>query len=224
MNRKLSQALLIATALLTNTVPAYANPFETEASPIFTPAAMPTGNIGNVVAPAAEADANDASPNGTVGNAEISGLGDHDSWVDTGVLAEDPRALCSDVGLGNNEYASSGSNSVSTTSISSSSQSESNHDGGGGGVSILGGLFGANGSGSAQSSDHRTQANDDRYNESSTYASNSSTVEVGRNCDAFVEAAAARDMNYEDNLTERYRIRSGRRGDQVDGLLAVPQN
>jgi hypothetical protein len=45
------------------------------------------------------------------------------------------------------------------------------------------------------------------------------TVEVGHNCDAFVQSAAARDMNYQDNLTERYRIKVERRGQQVDRLL-----
>lgn len=37
-------------------------------------------------------------------------------------------------------------------------------------------------------------------------------VEVGHNCDTFVQFAATRDMNYQDNLTERYRIKVERRG------------
>lgn len=238
MKRQMSRSLLVAAAFLTHVLPAHANPFETNASPLFNRAANPAvlaapnavapaasaGHIGTVTLPGA--NANSANSNGgassAVGNQEISGLGNHDSWIDQNTLSQDPRAMCSDVGLGSNTTASSGSNSSSRTNVSSSSRSDSNHDSGGGGFSFLG--IGANGSGSAQNSNQQNQASDDRRNDSATHASNSSTVQVGRNCDAFVQSAAARDMNYEDNLTERYGIRVGRRGNQVDGLLETPRN
>ena len=76
---------------------------------------------------------------------------------------------------------------------------------------------GGGGAGSSQSRNSSDQRN--RQRESSASSVETSTVVVGRNCDAFVEAAAARDMNYEDNLTERYNIRVNRRGQQVDSLL-----
>jgi hypothetical protein len=44
-------------------------------------------------------------------------------------------------------------------------------------------------------------------------------VAQGKNCDTFVNFAAARDMNYQDNLTKRYEIKTGRRGQQVNQLL-----
>lgn len=214
--RNFSGSLLAATTLLTATLPAYANPFELPASTIFrTPTVTPsaTGNATNAVrTPSATEDDSEA-----VGNSEISGLGDHESWVDTGVLAEDPRALCSDVGLGNNTSTSASTSALSTSSSDRSTAARTHHDGGGGGVSFLG--IGVNGSGSSQGSQNSSESSDRRLSRSESENSSSSTVEVGRNCDAFVEAAASRDMNYEDNLTERYRIRSGRRGEQVDGLL-----
>lgn len=234
MKRQMSRSLLVAAAFLTHVLPAHANPFETNASPLFnraanpavltapTAPAVPAGHIGIVTPPSATNANSNSGASSAVGNQEISGLGNHDSWIDQNTLSQDPRAMCSDVGLGSNTTASSGSNSSSRTNVSSSSRSDSNHDSGGGGFSFLG--IGANGSGSAQNSNQQNQSSDDRRNDSTTHASNSSTVQVGRNCDAFVQSAAARDMNYEDNLTERYGIRVGRRGNQVDGLLETPRN
>lgn len=222
--RKFSGSLIAATTLLTSALPASANPFQLQTSPLFQAPVLTAPASGNAAGNAAGAvarpdRATSESASEQVGNSEISGLGDHDSWVDTGVLAEDPRALCSDVGLGNNTRASASTVAMSTSSSDRASQSRSHNNGGGGGFSIFG--IGANGSGSSQGSQNSSESSNRRSNRSESNNSSSSTVVVGRNCDAFVEAAAARDMNYEDNVTERYRIRSGRRGEQVDGLLEV---
>ena len=213
---KLSSSLLATTGLLFTSLPAFASPFDAVSPGIF-------ANPGTLVAPGAvgnattEATPSEASQSENVGNGDVQGLGDHESWVSQDVLDEDPRALCSDVGLGNNTIATSSNSSSSSSSSSRNRSSSASSGGGGGGVSFLG--IGVSGSGqrSGRNSNSSSQINNERESRAHTYES--STVEVGRNCDAFVEAAAARDMNYEDNLTERYRIRSGRRGEQVDNLL-----
>lgn len=214
--RTLTGSLLAATTLLTSSLPAVAGPFDA-VGPIFRlplPEQAPARPVGN----AADAVARPARPSAErVGSGELSGLGDHDSWIDTGVLAEDPRAMCSDVGLGSNTRSNATTLALSTSNSDRSTQARSHNDGGGGGVSFLG--IGVNGSGSSQGSQNSSESSDRRMNRTESNNSSESTVQVGRNCDAFVESAAARDMNYEDNMTERYRIRSGRRGQQVDGLL-----
>ncbi|MBE9181193.1 hypothetical protein IQ268_21765 [Oculatella sp. LEGE 06141] len=225
--RKLSGSLIAATTLIASTLPAFANPFEAQVAPLFSsPGVSPAqvlspigGAVGNAVGVGSRPT---QSPTGeAVGNSEISGLGNHESWVDTGVLAEDPRALCSDIGLGNNTRNTATQLALSDSRSDRSSQSRSHNDGGGGGFSVFG--IGASGSGSSQGTQNASQSSDRRTNRSESSSNATSTVVVGRNCDAFVEAAAARDMNHEDNLTERYRIRAGRRGEQVDGLLALPR-
>lgn len=218
--RTLTGSLLAATTLLTAGLPAYAGPFDLQTSPIFrVPGSVVTPTPAGNGAGAVRTPAQGSSSRSEVGNTEIQGLGDHDSWVNTDILAEDPRALCSDVGLGNNTRTNASTVALGSSSSDRSSSARSHNNGGGGGVSILG--IGVSGSGSSQGSQNASQSSDRRSNRSESFNSSSSTVEVGRNCDAFVESAAARDMNYEDNLTERYRIRSGRRGDQVDNLLEV---
>ncbi|KPQ33212.1 MAG: Protein of unknown function (DUF515) [Phormidesmis priestleyi Ana] len=215
---KLSSSLLATTGLLFTSLPAFAGPFDTVSPGIFaTPGTLITpGTVGAGTVGTAETTP-EANQSENVGNSEVQGLGDHDSWVSQDLLVEDPRALCSDVGLGNNTVASSLQSSNSSSSSSRNTSSSASSGGGGGGVSILG--IGVSGSG--QRSDRSSNSNSQNHNnrESTANTFESSTVEVGQNCDAFVEAAAARDMNYEDNLTERYRIRSGRRGEQVDSLL-----
>ncbi len=212
---KLSSSVLATTGILVMSVPAFAGPFDAVSKGVFANPGISPGAIGIATpsstpkAPAAESE--------TIGSGEIEGLGDHESWVSQDVLAEDPRALCSDVGLGNNTLASSRQTTSSHAQSSKNSASSSHKDGGGGGFSFLG--IGASGSGSSQGSKNSSNSSNSsaRASEASTFES--STVVVGRNCDAFVEAAAARDMNYEDNLTERYRIKVDRRGQQVDNLL-----
>lgn len=215
--RKLSTSLLATTGLLFTSVPAFAGPFNTNVTEgLF-------ANPGAVVSPGAAGIATPtATPPGTsesenVGNGEVQGLGDHDSWVSQDLLAEDPRALCSDVGLGSNTVATASQTTASNSEKTRNSSSRSSAGGGGGGVSFLG--IGVNGSGSSQSRQSDSSSRDTNSRETNANSHETSTVVVGQNCDAFVQSAAARDMNYEDNLTERYRIRSGRRGEQVDNLL-----
>ncbi|WP_066380883.1 MULTISPECIES: hypothetical protein [unclassified Anabaena] len=209
--RNLTGSLLTATALLTSTVPAFAGPFDVKASGIFQPVKVNPGAIGNVK------PATPASTSNPVGNSEIQGLGDHQSWVSPDTLAKDPRALCSDVGLGNNTRTSTSKIALATSTSSRSSSSRSHNDGGGGGVSIFG--IGVSGNGSSQGSRNRSESRNSRRNSTEEASSSSSTVVQGKNCDAFVNAAAARDMNYQDNLTRRYEIKTGRRGQQVNQLL-----
>lgn len=105
-------------------------------------------------------------------------------WINQDILADNPRAYCSDIVAGNRA-----SNIVSTQGSSSLSSEEIYHRerGGGGGVSIFG--IGANGSG--QSTTHRENRNSEQN--SSTYYHDFSTithVTAGQNCDAFVQGAA----------------------------------
>ncbi|MEH2109864.1 hypothetical protein [Nostoc sp.] len=212
--RHFASSLLTATAFLGSTLPAFAGPFDVKSTGIFKPVTItPGAAVGN----ATPKTPVPASPSNAVGNTEIQGLGDHQSWVDPKTLANDPRALCSDVGLGNNTRNSSSKIALANSTNTRSSSAESHNDGGGGGFSFLG--IGASGSGSTQGSKNNSNSRDQNSNRTDENSSSSSTVVQGRNCDAFVNSAAARDMNYEDNLTQRYEIKSGRRGQQVNQLL-----
>ncbi|MEH2148279.1 hypothetical protein [Nostoc sp.] len=212
--RHFASSLLTATAFLGSTLPAFAGPFDVKSTGIFKPVTItPGAAVGN----ATPNTPVPASPSNAVGNTEIQGLGDHQSWVDPKTLANDPRALCSDVGLGNNTRNSSSKIALANSTNTHSSSAESHNDGGGGGFSFLG--IGASGSGSTQGSKNNSSSRDQNSNRTDENSNNSSTVVQGRNCDAFVNSAAARDMNYEDNLTQRYEIKSGRRGQQVNQLL-----
>jgi hypothetical protein len=212
--RHLTSSLLTATALLTSTLPAFAGPFDVQSSSIFKPVTVsPGASVGNVT-PRTPIP---GSPNNGVGNTEVQGLGDHQSWVDPRTLAKDPRALCSDVGLGSNTRSSSGKLALANSNSTRISSSSSHNNGGGGGFSFLG--IGVSGNGASQGSKNNSDARDQNSNRTEENTSSSSTVVQGRNCDAFVNSAAARDMNYEDNLTRRYEIKTGRRGQQVNQLL-----
>lgn len=213
---KRSNSLLATASLLLVSAPAFANPFTPQLDNIFIPPQVPSPTL-----PVTPAEPTPSTPSQTenVGNSEVQGLGDHESWVSQDVLAEDPRALCSDVGLGNNTYASSNRNSSSSSSRTRNSSSSASSREGSGGVSVLWGLASGGGGGAGSNRARNSSDQSNRERESSASSTETSTVVVGRNCDAFVESAAARDMNYEDNLTERYSIRVNRRGQQVDGLL-----
>lgn len=216
--RHFATSFLATTAMMTTSFPAQAGPFDAVSGGAFKTPVLPAA-VGNVVAPPKATQPTTPAANNSVGNSEISGLGDHQSWVDPNVLAEDPRALCSDIGLGNNVRTNSSEIALVNSSSTRSSSSKSHNDGGGGGVSIFG--IGVNGSGSSQGSQNQSQSKDERSSHNEKNSSSSSTVVQGKNCDAFVNAAAARDMNYQDNLTQRYEIKVNRRGEQVDGLLGT---
>jgi hypothetical protein len=216
MNMKLRQLtgfLIAASAIVTSTLPAHAGPFDSTGG-IFTPATqIPAATVGNVTATSAP-----KTSNGAVGNSEIQGLGDHQSWVDPKILAKDPRALCSDVGLGNNTSTKSSDIALATSSSTRSSSSQSHNDGGGGGGSFLG-IVSVSGNGSTQGSKNNSNQSDRSTNSTDKNSSSSSTVVRGRNCDAFVNSAASRDMNYQDNLTKRYEVKTRERGSRVQTLL-----
>ncbi|MEH2248477.1 hypothetical protein [Nostoc sp.] len=207
-------SLLTATALLSSTLPAFAGPFDVKSTGIFKPVTItPKAAVGNAT-PRTPVSGSSSNP---VGNTEIQGLGDHQSWVNQKTLANDPRALCSDVGLGNNTRNNSGKLALANSTDTHSSSAESHNDGGGGGFSFLG--IGVSGSGSTQGTKNNSNSRDQSSNRTEENSSSSSTVVQGKNCDAFVNSAAARDMNYEDNLTQRYAIKTGRQGQQVNQLL-----
>jgi hypothetical protein len=129
-----------------------------------------------------------------------------------GKLAD--KIQCSDTSLGNNTRNNVGRNSSSSASNSSRNNSawgnssssnaskKTHNDKGGGGVSILGGLFGASGSGGSQGSsanqasnssaygNSSASSNSNRKSNSSSYDRSTSTVVVGKNCDSNNEAAA----------------------------------
>jgi len=226
--RHFTVSLLTVGSLLISAFPVHANPFQGQSalgshSPLFrTPVVAPASPapvgaaVGNA-APRRTAPASSASQ--PVGNGEIQGLGNHDSWIDTGVLANDPRAMCSDAAMGNNTRSNNTQLALSDSRSDRASESRTHNDAGGGGGSFLG-IVSVSGSGGSQGSQNTSSSSDRRNSRNEAHSESSSTAVVGRNCDAFVQSAAARDMNYEDNVTERYRIRSGRRGEQVDGLLA----
>ncbi|MFK8183959.1 MAG: hypothetical protein AB8B99_11340 [Phormidesmis sp.] len=211
---KRSSSVLATAGLLFVSAPAFANPFVPAVDGIFIAPEIPvTPEAPTPTAPATAAQSEN------VGNSEVQGLGDHESWVSQELLAEDPRALCSDVGLGSDTYASSNRSSSSSSSRTRTSSANASSREGGGGVSVLWGLGSAGGSGAGSSNSRNSSDQRNRERQSNASSVETSTVVVGQNCDAFVEAAAARDMNYEDNLTERYSIRVNRRGQQVDSLL-----
>lgn len=211
--RQLTGFLIAASATVTSTLPSHAGPFD-RADSIFKPNAQtPAATVGN----SSKVTSAPNTSNGSVGNSEVQGLGDHQSWVDPKVLAKDPRTLCSDVGVGNNNITKSSEIALATSSSTRSSSSESHNDGGGGGVSFLG--FGASGSGSTQGSKNNSDSNDRRINSTDKNSSSSSIVVRGRSCDAFVNSAAERDMNYQDNVTKRYEVKTRERGSRVQTLL-----
>ena len=154
--------------------------------------------------------------------------GEQQSWINGDTLAKDPRALCSDVGLGSNTQNNNGSssassrtasaknNSASGASANAQSSNSTHSAGGGGGFSFLG--IGASGSGESKGSNSSASSNSNRYAQASAssqssassranaFNRDSSTVVTGKNCDAFVGAAAARDIAHDDNQTARYGI------------------
>ncbi|HEY9749879.1 MAG TPA: hypothetical protein V6C63_14435 [Allocoleopsis sp.] len=212
---QLSGSFLTATALFAAIAPAYAGPFDLKPAGVFGTPVLTGPTTPPVATPGATSEA--TKPTDGAGS-EVNALGTHQSWVDPKNLAKDPRALCSDIGLGSNTTTTSTKIALSASSKDSSNSASSKNDGGGGGFSVLG-IVGANGSGSTQHSNKQAQSRSQQSSESRATATSTSNVQVGRNCDAFVQSAAARDMNYEDNLTKRYEIKTGRRGQQVDNLL-----
>lgn len=213
--RQLTGFLIAASATVTSTLPAHAGPFH-RADSIFKPNAQtPAATVGN----SSKVTSAPNTSNGSVGNSEVQGLGDHQSWVDPKVLAKDPRALCSDIGLGNNNITKSSEIALATSSSTRSSSSQSKKDGGGGGFSVGFGLVDGNGNGSTQGSKNNSDSNDRRINSTDKNSSSSSIVVRGRSCDAFVNSAAARDMNYQDNVTKRYEVKTRERGSRVQTLL-----
>ncbi|MFM8675599.1 MAG: hypothetical protein ACKOCA_11460, partial [Vulcanococcus sp.] len=106
-------------------------------------------------------------------------------------MAEDPKAFCNDVGVGQTSSSSNSSRSSSSASKSSGK--------GGGGANYL--LFSVNGGG--ESSDSKNT----RFSRSNS-SSRTATI-VGKDCSALLNNAAAMDMNRVDHATTRLGILVG---------------
>jgi hypothetical protein len=133
-----------------------------------------------------------------------SGLGETMSTHIGNAMAQDPKAFCTDVGIG----------TTTTTNRFSNSQSDkgssTNHKAGGLGGSYGFGLIEAKGSAGFEKSnswDNRT---------ASSGGSTSSRTQVGKDCTALLNNAAAIDMNRVDNETERLGILVGNETQRYD--------
>jgi hypothetical protein len=132
-----------------------------------------------------------------------SGLGETMSTNIGNAMAQDPKAFCTDVGIGTS----------TTTNRFSNSQSEkgsSSGKGGGGVNASVFGLFdaGIGGNGASSNSwDNRIASNGSRT---------SSRTQVGKDCTALLNNAAAIDMNRVDNETERLGILVGNETQRYD--------
>ena len=131
-------------------------------------------------------------------NVMSSGLGATMSTHIGNAMAEDPKAFCNDIGVGQTSRSSN-------SSESRSSASKSYGKGGGGGnylfVSVSGG---------GESSDSKNK----RFSTSSS--SSSSRTIVGKDCSALLNNAAAMDMNRVDNETNRLGILVGNETQRYD--------
>ena len=142
------------------------------------------------------------------------------SWINESVLATDHRAYCDDIvaqnvknNSGSINQNNSGSIGVSSSYSNQQSYNRSSEKSGGGGFSFAG--FGINGKGGSKNSTARTASNNSKNNRNSSWNRNSritydrSTVTsetVGENCSTFVHSAAQRDINYEQQKTNRMAI------------------
>lgn len=217
---KLSVSLLVATsALVPFSSPAQADPFSNSTglfgkSPVNTLIASPV-----------------TSPTGTPSNnspgSEVAPLGTHDSWLKPQIFTKDPKALCDteEVALGNDTTSSTDKTGRNTSGSSTFNQDSTNKDSGGGGGSVLFGLVSANGSGHAQSANNNNGSSKNQLSTTQERVRSTSKARAGRkvSCGAVLEWSARRDMNYEDNLTQRYGIKLNRNAQQVDSLLTLPR-
>ena len=143
-----------------------------------------------------------------------------ESWVNSDVLSTDHRAYCDDMvgqnienDIGSHKDSSSGSRSSSSNSSRQRNSNRSNQSNRGGGVRV--GRIGINRQRSsknsqANSSSLRNSTNRERtWDTSSENSYDRTTVEsvaVGKNCSTFIDAAAKRDINREQQETTRMGI------------------
>jgi hypothetical protein len=132
-----------------------------------------------------------------------SGLGETMSTHIGNAMAQDPKAFCTDVGIG----------TTTTTNRFSNSQSEKGSSSGKGGGGVNASVFdlfdaGIGGNGASSNSwDNRIASNGSRT---------SSRTQVGKDCTALLNNAAAIDMNRVDNETERLGILVGNETQRYD--------
>lgn len=216
---KISSCVIAICGILSTSFPAYSNPYAGESGGVFTNS-IRKSNLPKADNNKSESEKSIIEKNSdSVGNSEIQGLGNHDSWLSQEALEKNSKEFCDDVGLGSNTIASRNKNSSSTSEHVNSDNFRNKKVKGGGGAKVLFGLVNANGSAGHEEVSHQKhlkKTNSKKLNESD---SRKSTVVKGTNCSSFVEAAAERDMNYQNNLTQRYGIKSGNRRSQVKGLI-----
>jgi hypothetical protein len=156
----------------------------------------------------------------------------HQSWIDSDTLATDHRAYCDDIVAADTHVNKSSyyQNDIGEYGYGSSyhnqqaNSRESNTKAGG---SYMG--IGANvGHGSKSSSESSQQGNTSINNNwNNSYGGTSDTTQIinekkGSNCAAFVDAAARRDMNNEQQVTNRMAIEAKERV-QTKGIESQSQ-
>jgi hypothetical protein len=165
---------------------------------------------------------NVADPNGGVRD-----LGTQASWIDTQILKNNPQAFCDyeDKSLGHNTASSQIDLTQSGSNYNDFNKDSSNRDGGGGGGSYGFGLISAKGNGYASNVTNNNGSSGRDFTNHNERTTSNSTVRVGKKvaCGSFVQSAAARDMNLQDNLTKRYAIKMNRTAEQVNAILTPPR-
>lgn len=147
------------------------------------------------------------------------------SWIDSNVLTTDHRAYCDDIVAQNiqnkvGSYNQNNSGSISNSRRYSNQQAynRSSEKSGGGGFSFAG--FGINGKGGSKKSEARRASNNSRSSHNNSWNRDLGTtydrttvtsVTAGKNCSTLVHSAAQRDINYEQQKTNRMAIEAKER-------------
>lgn len=114
-----------------------------------------------------------------------------------GEISKDPKAMCKQVGLGNNSY----SNEWNNSNYNKGNQANSSNKQGGGGISIFG-IGGANGGGGSVNGSSNAWDKGRSYQGKTT----GSNVVVGTDCTSLIESATSMENNRMNNDTQRLGI------------------
>jgi hypothetical protein len=159
-------------------------------------------------------------------NGGVRDLGNQASWIDTQILKNNPKELCDfeDKPVGTITASSQIDLTQTGSSGNSFNRDSSNNDGGGGDVNVLGIVKGG-GQGHASNVTNNNGSSSRDFNHNNKRNTSTSRVQVGKKiaCGSFVQSAAARDMNLQDNITKRYAIKMNRTAEQVNAILNPPR-
>lgn len=147
------------------------------------------------------------------------------SWINHNALSTDPQTYCSDkTGVNTqNDIESSSQNDIGSQgdyNRNSQSMSSNNIKKGGGNAGIKVGFIKLGGGGeryrqnqqqSASESENSSNATWDRSSQNTSDHSSTTAVVVGKDCDAFVNAAAQVEMNRDQQITNRQIIEAKER-------------